>query len=65
VIVAEIAEERMIRWSVEPSVRGLIEEGLEIAGTTLFLIAFTEYLLHTRAERKSVAGPRTVTAPAA
>jgi hypothetical protein len=65
VIVAEIAEERMIRWSVEPSVRGLIEEGLEIAGATLFLIAFTEYLLHTRAERKSVAGPRTVTAPAA
>lgn len=45
VVIAEVVEDRLRRWSMERSVQGAIEEGLEIVGATLFLFAFLDYLL--------------------
>jgi hypothetical protein len=44
VIAAEVVEAELFRFSVNRSVEGVIEEGLEITGTALFLAAFCEFL---------------------
>jgi hypothetical protein len=48
VIAAEFVQAQLHRLSVERSIQGVIEEGLEVAGSTLFLIAFIEFLRFTR-----------------
>jgi hypothetical protein len=44
VIVAEFVQAQLRRLSMQRSVQGVIEEGLEVTGSTLFLIAFLEFL---------------------
>jgi hypothetical protein len=44
VLVAEFIQAQMHRLSMERSVQGVIEEGLEIAGTNLFLASFLRFL---------------------
>jgi hypothetical protein len=44
VVCTEIVESQMARLSMDRSMEWVIEEGLEITGTTLFLIAFIEFL---------------------
>jgi hypothetical protein len=53
VIVAETVQARMMRDGSSPSLQVVIEEGLELGGTTLFLVSFHLYLTarpsgHTR-----------------
>lgn len=40
VLVAEYVQAQLVRAGIERSLQGAIEEGLELAGTTLFLFAF-------------------------
>lgn len=44
VVITEVVESQMARLSMNRSFEWVIEEGLEITGTTLFLIAFIEFL---------------------
>jgi hypothetical protein len=44
VICAEVIEAQLRRWAMSRSIQGVVEEGLEIAGTTLFLMSFVEIL---------------------
>jgi hypothetical protein len=44
VLVAEFAESQMVRHGMRRSLQAMTEEGLELVGSTLFLIAFLEYL---------------------
>lgn len=44
VLVAEFGESQLILAGMKRSLQGAIEEGLELAGSTLFLIGFIEYL---------------------
>lgn len=44
VLVAEFVQAQLIRAGLDRSVEGVLEEGLEIAGSTLFLFAFVELL---------------------
>jgi hypothetical protein len=44
VICAEFAEAQILRWYGKRSIQGVIEEGLEVVGTTLFLMSFLEFL---------------------
>lgn len=44
VIVAEAVEAQMMRLHIYRSVQGTVEEGLEIIGSTLFLLAMCEFL---------------------
>jgi hypothetical protein len=44
VIAAEVVEAKLRQLSMERSIQGMIEEGLEVTGSTLFLIAFVEFL---------------------
>jgi hypothetical protein len=53
VLLAEFYEAQVRRWSMQRSLQGVIEEGLELTGATLFLIAFVEFL---RAKAKKPAG---------
>jgi hypothetical protein len=44
VIGAEVMQAQLARWSLQRSFQGVIEEGLEITGASLFLMAFMEFL---------------------
>jgi hypothetical protein len=44
VVVAEVAEAAIARFSMNRSVQGVVEEGLEITGTAFFFAAFCEFL---------------------
>lgn len=44
VVALEILEAQLMRWRAARSVQGVLEEGLELLGTTLFLFGFIEYL---------------------
>jgi hypothetical protein len=44
VLAAEVTEAEMARFSMNRSVQGVVEEGLEITGTALFFAAFCEFL---------------------
>ena len=44
VLLAEFIQAQLRRLSMPRSIQGVIEEGLEIIGTTLFLISFLEFL---------------------
>ena len=44
VLAAEVVEAELFRFSMNRSVEGAIEEGLEITGTALFMAAFCEFL---------------------
>lgn len=50
VIVAETVEAQMMRLNIYRSIEGTIEEGLEIAGSSLFFVAFCEFLRRDDAE---------------
>jgi hypothetical protein len=43
VLIAETVEAQLMRLSVSRSLEGAVEEGLEIVGSTCFLIAFVEF----------------------
>jgi hypothetical protein len=47
--MAESLEARLRRFSMERSIQGVMEEGLEIAGTSLFLASFLQCLRFDRA----------------
>lgn len=42
--IAEYVQAHMVRLSMDRFIQGVIEEGLELSGITLFLFAFLEYL---------------------
>lgn len=42
--IAEYVQAQMVRLSMDRFIQGVIEEGLELSGITLFLFAFLEYL---------------------
>jgi hypothetical protein len=44
VIAAEAVQARLLRGGNERTIQGVIEEGLELVGTTLFLVSFHMYL---------------------
>lgn len=44
VLAAESVQAQLMRWSLERSLQGVVEEGLELAGALLFLAAFIEVL---------------------
>jgi hypothetical protein len=48
VLLAEFIQAQLRRLSMERSIQGVIEEGLEITGSTLFLISFLEFLRHVQ-----------------
>ncbi len=54
VLICETVEAQMARLDLYRWIQGTIEEGLEITGTTLFLIAFCEYLRRLDANRPIV-----------
>ncbi len=57
VLVAEFVQARLYRAGLDRSVQGALEEGLEIAGSTLFLFAFVGLLRRVQKPR-SVLPPR-------
>ena len=44
VLGAEFLEAQLVRWSVQRSLHGALEEGLELTGAVLFLVGFVETL---------------------
>jgi len=44
VVAAEVLEAQLMRWNVARSLQGVVEEGLELTGTTLFFTSFVEVL---------------------
>lgn len=44
VLLAEFIEAQLMRWSMERSIQGVIEEGLELSGVVLFIIGFIDVL---------------------
>lgn len=48
VLSAELVQAQLVRWSIDRSFQGALEEGLEIAGATLFLFSLIEFLRDER-----------------
>jgi hypothetical protein len=44
VLLAELVQAQLFRWSWDRSLQGVVEEGLELTGATLFLAGFVECL---------------------
>jgi hypothetical protein len=44
VICAELVQAQLARWSLQRSFQGVVEEGLEVTGASLFMMAFVEFL---------------------
>jgi hypothetical protein len=44
VLGAEFVQAQLVRWSIDRSFQGVLEEGLEIVGASLFLFALIEFL---------------------
>ncbi|MGD9743401.1 MAG: hypothetical protein AB7V53_12230 [Dongiaceae bacterium] len=55
VLLAEFMQAQLRRLSMERSVQGVIEEGLEIVGTNLFLASFLKFLRYTSMCRSAMA----------
>ena len=58
VLLAEFVEAQLVRWSIDRSLQGVIEEGLELTGATLFLIGFMDWLSAASKEGPAVATRR-------
>jgi len=55
VLLAEFIQAQLRQLSMERSVQGVIEEGLEIVGTNLFLASFLTFLRYTSMRRGAMA----------
>lgn len=56
VLGAELVQAQLVRWSIDRSFQGVIEEGLEVVGATLFLFSLIEFLRDEGA-RRTIAAP--------
>lgn len=54
VLGAEFVQAQLVRWSLDRGLQGAVEEGLEIMGSTLFLLAFAGLL-------RAAGRPRSIT----